>query len=66
MIVIADMFKYSTGLSRLNCITAYYLITTTLYAVVSSLEWTARLSVLFSIIHIDPDPIMCCRLGWAG
>ena len=47
-------------LSRLNRIAAYYLMATTFYAVI----WTARLSILFSIIRIDPDPAMRRRLMW--
>ncbi|KAH9972395.1 hypothetical protein BJV74DRAFT_210877 [Russula compacta] len=47
-------------LSRLNRIAAYYLMATTFYAVI----WTARLSILFSIIRIDPDPVMRKRLMW--
>jgi hypothetical protein len=47
-------------LSRLNRIAAYYLMATTFYAVI----WTARLSILFSIIRIDPDPVTRRRLRW--
>ena len=49
-----------SDLSRLNRIAAYYLIATTFYAVI----WSARLSILFSIIRIDPDPVMRRRLVW--
>ena len=49
-----------SDLSRLNRIASYHLMATTFYAVI----WTARLSILFSIIRIDPDPIMRRRLQW--
>ncbi|KAI0313400.1 hypothetical protein OF83DRAFT_537700 [Amylostereum chailletii] len=38
-------------LSKLNRVAAYYLIATTFYAII----WSARLSILFSILRIDPD-----------
>ncbi|KAI0288944.1 hypothetical protein BC826DRAFT_1188097 [Russula brevipes] len=47
-------------ISRLSRIASYYLMATTFYAVI----WTARISILFSIIRIDPDPIMRRRLKW--
>ena len=47
-------------LSRLSRIASYYLMATTFYTVI----WSARLSILFSIIRIDPDPIMRRRLRW--
>ena len=60
---IAGVFMHvdkPSDLSKLNRIAAYYLIATTFYAVI----WSARLSILFSIIRIDPDPVMRHRLGW--
>ena len=57
------VFMYADNpleLSRLNRIAAYYLMATTIYAVI----WTARLPILFSIIRIDPDPVMRRRLMW--
>ncbi|KAH9955898.1 hypothetical protein BC827DRAFT_1085255, partial [Russula dissimulans] len=47
-------------ISRLSRIASYYLMATTFYTVI----WSARLSILFSIIRIDPDPIMRRRLKW--
>ncbi|KAH9991734.1 hypothetical protein BJV77DRAFT_516045 [Russula vinacea] len=47
-------------LSRLNRIAAYYLIATTFYAVI----WTARLSILISIIRCTPDPVKARRMWW--
>lgn len=52
--------EHPLDLSRLDRIAAYYLMAMTFYAVI----WTARLSILFSIIRIDPDPIMRRRLSW--
>src|SRR5216684_1484020 len=49
-----------SDLSRLSRIAAYYLIAFSFYSVI----WSARLSILFSIIRIDPDPVMRRRLGW--
>jgi hypothetical protein len=63
IVQIAGVFmhvEHPTDLSRLNRIASYYLIATSFYAVI----WTARLSILFSIIRIDPDPIMRRRLVW--
>ncbi|KAI0284749.1 hypothetical protein BC826DRAFT_144466 [Russula brevipes] len=45
---------------RLSRVAAYYLMAATFYAVI----WTARTSILFSIIRIDPDPAMRRRLKW--
>jgi hypothetical protein len=52
--------EHPTDLSRLDRIAAYYLMAMTFYAVI----WTARLSILFSIIRIDPDPVWRRRLMW--
>lgn len=63
LVQIAGVFMHvdkPSELSRLNRIAAYYLIATTFYAVI----WSARLSILFSIIRIDPDPVIRRRLGW--
>ncbi|TFY61157.1 hypothetical protein EVG20_g7160 [Dentipellis fragilis] len=47
-------------LSKTSRIAAYYLMATTFYTVI----WSARLSILFSIIRIDPDPAWRLRLRW--
>ncbi|KAA1467296.1 hypothetical protein DENSPDRAFT_832309 [Dentipellis sp. KUC8613] len=47
-------------LSKTSRIAAYYLMATTFYTVI----WSARLSILFSIIRIDPDPVWRLRLRW--
>ncbi|KAF8468523.1 hypothetical protein DFH94DRAFT_697739 [Russula ochroleuca] len=52
--------EHPSELSRLNRIASYYLISTTFYAVI----WTARLSILMSIIRCTPDPVTCRRLWW--
>jgi len=52
--------EHPSDLSRLNRIAAYYLMAVTFYTVI----WTARISILFSIIRIDPDPVMRRRLKW--
>ncbi|KAI9436119.1 hypothetical protein BJY52DRAFT_1130609 [Lactarius psammicola] len=52
--------EHPSDLSRLNRIAAYYLMAVTFYTVI----WTARISILFSIIRIDPDPVMRHRLKW--
>ncbi|KAI0261177.1 hypothetical protein BC834DRAFT_972952 [Gloeopeniophorella convolvens] len=49
-----------SDLSQLNRVAAYYLMAATFYSVI----WSARVSILFSIIRIDPDPIMRRRLKW--
>lgn len=52
--------EHPSDLSRLSRIAAYYLMAVTFYTVI----WSARLSILFSIIRIDPDPLMRYRLKW--
>jgi hypothetical protein len=52
--------EHPSDLSHLNRIAAYYLMAVTFYTVI----WSARISILFSIIRIDPDPIMRYRLKW--
>jgi len=52
--------EHPSDLSRLDRIAAYYLMAVTFYTVI----WSARISILFSIIRIDPDPIMRRRLKW--
>ena len=47
-------------LSKTNRVAAYYLMASTFYTVI----WSARLSILFSIIRIDPDPQIRRRLRW--
>ena len=49
-----------SDISRLNRIVTYYLSAVTFYTVI----WSARISILFSIIRIDPDPFMRHRLKW--
>ena len=63
IVQIAGVFmhvEHPSDLSKLNRVAAYYLIATSFYAVI----WTARLSILFSIIRIYPDPGTRRRLGW--
>ena len=52
--------EHPSDLSKLNRIAAYYLMAVTFYLVI----WSARISILFSIIRIDPDPDMRRRLKW--
>jgi hypothetical protein len=52
--------EHPADLSRLDRIAAYYLMAVTFYTVI----WSARISILFSIIRIDPDPRMRYRLKW--
>ncbi|KAI9507873.1 hypothetical protein F5148DRAFT_50113 [Russula earlei] len=52
--------EHPSDLSRLTRIASYYLMATTFYTII----WSARLAILFSIIRIDPDPIMRRRLMW--
>lgn len=52
--------EHPADLSRLDRIAAYYLMAVTFYTVI----WSARISILFSIIRIDPDPVMRHRLKW--
>ena len=52
--------EHPTDLPRLDRIAAYYLMAVTFYTVI----WSARISILFSIIRIDPDPVMRHRLKW--
>jgi hypothetical protein len=63
IIQIAAVFMHvenPADMSRLSRIASYYLMATTFYAVI----WTARISILFSIIRIDPDLVMRRRLRW--
>jgi hypothetical protein len=46
--------------SGLNHIAAYYLFATTFYAII----WTARLSILLSIIRMHPHPVTPRHLKW--
>ncbi|KAI0247711.1 hypothetical protein BJV78DRAFT_1157041 [Lactifluus subvellereus] len=60
---IGTVFTYvghPSELSRLSRVVVYYLMASTFYMVI----WTARISILFSIIHIDPNPFMRQRLKW--
>ncbi|KAI0058788.1 hypothetical protein BV25DRAFT_1829790 [Artomyces pyxidatus] len=47
-------------LSKTNRVAAYYLMAATFYTVI----WSARISILFSIIRIDPDPQTQRKLKW--
>ncbi|TFY77613.1 hypothetical protein EWM64_g6399 [Hericium alpestre] len=49
-------------LSKTHRVAAYYLMACTFYTVI----WSARLSILFSIIRIDPDPVWRKRLQWVA
>jgi hypothetical protein len=52
--------EHPFDISRLNHMAAYYLTASTFYAII----WSARLSILFSIIRIDPDSFARQRLKW--
>jgi hypothetical protein len=52
--------EHPSDLSKLNRIAAYYLMAVTFYCVI----WSARISILFSIIRIDPDPVKRRRSMW--
>ena len=52
--------EHVSDISHINHIASYYLMAVTFYTVI----WSARISILFSIIRIDPDPIMRYRLKW--
>ncbi|KAJ7186981.1 hypothetical protein C8R46DRAFT_282393 [Mycena filopes] len=49
-------------LSAATRVSAYYLMATTFYAVI----WASRLSILFSIIRIDPSPERRQRMYWVS
>ncbi|EPQ55756.1 hypothetical protein GLOTRDRAFT_138555 [Gloeophyllum trabeum ATCC 11539] len=49
-------------LSKTSRVAAYYLIAVTFYTII----WSARLSILFTIIRIDPDPAMRHRLKYVA
>ncbi|TFK34020.1 hypothetical protein BDQ12DRAFT_690247 [Crucibulum laeve] len=49
-------------LSRTNRVAAYYLMATSFYAII----WSARLSILFSIVRLDPSEIRRRRLLYVG
>ncbi|TFK47232.1 hypothetical protein OE88DRAFT_1611271, partial [Heliocybe sulcata] len=49
-------------LPKTSRVAAYYLIAVTFYTII----WSARLSILFTIIRIDPDPRMRQRLKWVA
>ncbi|KAJ6580886.1 hypothetical protein B0H19DRAFT_1112752 [Mycena capillaripes] len=50
------------NLSRTTRVAAYYLMATAFYAVI----WTSRLSILFSIVRIDPSAERRQRLFWVA
>ncbi|KZV77408.1 hypothetical protein PENSPDRAFT_747132 [Peniophora sp. CONT] len=52
----------AADLPKSGHIAAYYLLATTFYCII----WSARLSILFSIIRIDPDPRWQHRLKWVA
>ncbi|KAI0053205.1 hypothetical protein FA95DRAFT_1552700 [Auriscalpium vulgare] len=47
-------------LSKSSLVAAYYIMACTFYAVI----WSARLSILFSIIRLDSDPVARRKLMW--
>lgn len=49
-------------ISRTSRIAAYYLMAVTFYTII----WSARLAILYSIIRLDPDPVMRYRLKWVA
>jgi hypothetical protein len=49
-------------LSKVSRIAGYYLLSATFYGII----WSARLSILFSIIRIDPNPVMRQRMKWVA
>ncbi|KDQ54571.1 hypothetical protein JAAARDRAFT_60555 [Jaapia argillacea MUCL 33604] len=51
-----------SDLSQINRVAAYYLMAMSFYAVI----WSARLAILFSIIRLDPNPVMRSRLKWVA
>lgn len=51
---------HENELSKAGHIAAYYILATTFYCII----WAARLSILFSIIRIDPDPRWQRRLKY--
>ncbi|VDB92045.1 unnamed protein product [Peniophora sp. CBMAI 1063] len=51
-----------SDLPKSGHVAAYYLLATTFYCII----WSARLSILFSIIRIDPDPRWQYRLKWVA
>ncbi|KAJ7708700.1 hypothetical protein B0H17DRAFT_362893 [Mycena rosella] len=56
LLQVASVFLHAdtdSGMKRSTRIAAYYLIAITFYAII----WSARLSILFSIIRIDPSGI---------
>ena len=50
----------AASLAKINRVAAYYIIAMTFYTVI----WSARLSILFSIIRIDPNPVWNRRCRW--
>ncbi|KAI0041605.1 hypothetical protein FA95DRAFT_1501198 [Auriscalpium vulgare] len=63
MIQVAATFMFAEGLGHLSkssLVAAYYLMASTFSTVI----WSARLSILFSIIRLDPDPSTRRKLMW--
>ncbi|KAJ6568354.1 hypothetical protein DFH09DRAFT_1313806 [Mycena vulgaris] len=50
------------NLSKTARVAAYYLMATTFYAII----WASRLSILFSVVRIDPSPERRRRLFWVA
>ncbi|KZV95653.1 hypothetical protein EXIGLDRAFT_671924 [Exidia glandulosa HHB12029] len=62
---IASVFMHVPNpaeLSKVNRVAAYYILATSFYAVI----WSARLSILFSVIRLEPNTSTRRRLYWAA
>ncbi|KZV95650.1 hypothetical protein EXIGLDRAFT_765977 [Exidia glandulosa HHB12029] len=62
---IASVFMHVPNpaqLTKLNRVAAYYILATSFYAVI----WSARLSILFSVIRLEPHTSTRKRLYWAA
>ncbi|KAF9012877.1 hypothetical protein BDZ89DRAFT_1023817 [Hymenopellis radicata] len=62
---IASVFMHVPNpdkISKVNRVAAYYLMATSFYTII----WSARLSILFSIIRLDPSERRRRRLLWIG
>ncbi|KAI0056517.1 hypothetical protein BV25DRAFT_1832172 [Artomyces pyxidatus] len=63
LVQVASVFMHVENpaeMSKMNRVTAYYLMAATFYTVI----WSARISILFSIIRIDPDERSRYYLKW--
>ncbi|KZV81495.1 hypothetical protein EXIGLDRAFT_755554 [Exidia glandulosa HHB12029] len=62
---IASVFMHVPNpaqLTKVNRVAAYYILATSFYAVI----WSARLSILFSVIRLEPHTSTRKRLYWAA